>query len=1115
MLAALLGALAAASATASSITSASTADAHSSPPGRRPPPAPPTPVFPGRSWARAAPAEVGLNESKLEAFRAFIGPDSHGVVVRYGRIAYSWGAYTERHDVASAVKPTFAHFLMVALERGFIGSVDDRVMEWEPRLAALNADLGYKDRNITWRHMANQISCYEIEALPGTAFDYNDWQMELFFQTLTLKVFGRGLRGKGKQLSLEEANAELLQGMLAEPIGCEDEPTWLYYGNKSSIGRLGISNRDFARIGLLYLNGGTWAGKRLVSEEHAKLVTSDPVPLSLPRAGEGGTSGAAAEIISGIGTLGSTKQPDNQVPHNGSYSWTWWVNKEQETGKLFRPTAPPDLYGAFGDGRYGPSTMSVLPTQEMVVSWNHAVWNHINVSKENEAFALLMDAVIAPKILTEPRRSRRRFTECEQRLCKDGAPFTVAAGSLHFWRSHPAEWPRRLQLLRQAGFNTVSTYLPWNLLEPQPGEFVDREMHPELDFVAFVREADAAGLLVSIRAGPYITAEHDFGGYPWWLIAHSNESSGENRSSTFRTTAPWFTSLVDRYWDNVIPPLSQLLYSNGGPIVSFQIDDDTSGIGSECNTSMPDCKYFGYLPFLRDGLRKRGIDALITTVGFSANAVTQGVLQTLEDIRSIPYDPKGIASQLDELRQQQTNRPLWVGELYPGHADFVGSQGHYVGDSGNFSASLAYLLQQNVSVTTYMGGGGSNFGTAGSMLFGRNGTVFSKSVTQSYDFDAPVTEAGDPHPQKFAAVRKVLSPRDAEEPVPASLHKTALGRVSMQHTTSLLSLKGEHISVVTAASPQTFEDLGLGFGLVLYTHRSEFAGDVLLNVTAVRDRGSIFLNGELQGTVGSWRPVHPSEQAHRGVDYSDGVANAFSRDVGTQSTFGEGSNAFDPTAVVILRSNVTTPAPQEISILVENLGRPCDYGSLRFGLDVGWRGVRGPVTLQQLNRTRRTLGSGTASKNEPWKMSVINFAELALQNRSSIGTDWSDVCASPVTRSMQRDEIITGGWLPSLYSAEFTVALGPEASAGSFLRIESSEWGSGLVAVNGWALGRFEAASAQRTLYVPRTVLRAGANRILLAETSPPGSNAGNASDGDCRAVSFVKEPELGQPVPL
>ena len=174
---------------------------------------------------------------------------------------------------------------------------------------------------------------------------------ELFYQTLTLKAWGRGLRGKGKTLTLEEANTELLQRTLAEPIGCEDSPTWLYYGNKSSIGRLGISNRDFARIGLLYLSGGKWAGKQLISEQHARLVTSDPLPLSLPRAGEGGTSGAAAEIIPDIGSLGSTKQPDNQASHNGSYSWTWWLNKEQTTGRLFRPTAPSDMFGAFGDGR--------------------------------------------------------------------------------------------------------------------------------------------------------------------------------------------------------------------------------------------------------------------------------------------------------------------------------------------------------------------------------------------------------------------------------------------------------------------------------------------------------------------------------------------------------------------------------------------------------------------------------------------------------------------------------------------------------------------------------------------------------------------------------------------
>ena len=45
-----------------------------------------------------------------------------------------------------------------------------------PRVGLVRTS-GFKDRDITWRHMANQVSCYEIGAKPGTAFDYNDWQM--------------------------------------------------------------------------------------------------------------------------------------------------------------------------------------------------------------------------------------------------------------------------------------------------------------------------------------------------------------------------------------------------------------------------------------------------------------------------------------------------------------------------------------------------------------------------------------------------------------------------------------------------------------------------------------------------------------------------------------------------------------------------------------------------------------------------------------------------------------------------------------------------------------------------------------------------------------------------
>ena len=158
----------------------------------------------------------------------------------------------------------------------------------------------------------------------------------------------------------------------------------------------------------------------------------------------------------------------------------------------------------------------------------------------------------------------RTFEECGTHLCKDGVPFQVISASFHFFRSHPSEWARRLSLIKACGFNTISTYLPWFLLEPFPTQF---STAAGLDVVQFVKEAAAAGLLVSIRAGPYITAEVDFGGYPWWLL----RDTSTNLTTTFRTVDPQWTKLVSRFWDRFIPPLAQQQYENGGPVISFQV----------------------------------------------------------------------------------------------------------------------------------------------------------------------------------------------------------------------------------------------------------------------------------------------------------------------------------------------------------------------------------------------------------------------------------------------------------------------------------------------------------------------------------------------------------------
>lgn len=309
-------------------------------------------VYPKETWEMRDPAQVGLDEAKLKEIAEFAG--GQGCVVRHGYLAFTWGDYTKRQDVASAAKPWYSHFVFKALEDGRIESLDEKITRWEPRLTELNEDLGYKDRAITWRHMANQISCYGISDLPGKAFDYNDWQMALLFDTLFLKVYGA---------TLDNVDEKVFHAMLTDILQCEDNPSFLAFGKKDRAGRVRVSTRDFARFGLLYLRKGNWNGKQLVSKEHADMAVTSSLPNSIARA-----SGKAAEMIPGQRSIGSTRIPDNQCDHIGSYSWLWWTNGIDREGKRHWPNAPTDAYGAFGHG--GPRAMVVIPSLDLIISWN-------------------------------------------------------------------------------------------------------------------------------------------------------------------------------------------------------------------------------------------------------------------------------------------------------------------------------------------------------------------------------------------------------------------------------------------------------------------------------------------------------------------------------------------------------------------------------------------------------------------------------------------------------------------------------------------------------------------------------------------------------------------------
>ncbi len=335
-------------------------------------------VYPGKTWATKTPAEMGLNTEGLKEFSRFVG--GRGCVVRHGFMVCTWGDVGRRADVASAAKPLYSHFLFKAVEDGRIEGLDEKVVRWESRLGKINSAIGHKDRDIAWRHMANQTSCYQLLEEPGTAYAYNDWQMALFWDTLFLKVYGA---------TYDTVDERVFRPLLTDDLQCEDNPTMMAFGTGNRPGRVGISVRDFARFGLLYLRKGNWSGKQLISEKHAVMAVTSPLPNSVPRAGS-----KAAEMISGQRSVGSRSKPDNQTDHFGSYSWLWWVNGVDRDGTRMWPNAPEDTYGAFGHG--GPRAMWVMPGLDIVVSYNDANmrrWNSGTDSPTNQAMKLLVQSV--------------------------------------------------------------------------------------------------------------------------------------------------------------------------------------------------------------------------------------------------------------------------------------------------------------------------------------------------------------------------------------------------------------------------------------------------------------------------------------------------------------------------------------------------------------------------------------------------------------------------------------------------------------------------------------------------------------------------------------------------
>lgn len=308
----------------------------------------PVPV-PGEDWEWMAPDSAGFNQDRLLGFSDWLG--GSGCIVYEGHMIHAWGDYTTPWDIASTAKPIYKHLVLVALQEGLIGSLDDRLTDFLPELMDLNAHLEFKDREMTWRHLLTQTSGYGLAERPGDAFAYNDVQTGLLVHALVRRVYACGYTG---------ADAGLLEDRLGRWLGFQDEPTMRH--PRSLPGRIRMSPRDLARFGHLYMNRGKWGRERLVERHHVDLTLKSPMSRDFPV-----TGGKLAERLSQAGSIGGSQ---NMGHHMGYLSHFWWLNRRTIDDQLLFPDAPACTFSALG--HEGRTALVVMPGLRLVVVWADA-----------------------------------------------------------------------------------------------------------------------------------------------------------------------------------------------------------------------------------------------------------------------------------------------------------------------------------------------------------------------------------------------------------------------------------------------------------------------------------------------------------------------------------------------------------------------------------------------------------------------------------------------------------------------------------------------------------------------------------------------------------------------
>lgn len=409
----------------------------------------------------------------------------------------------------------------------------------------------------------------------------------------------------------------------------------------------------------------------------------------------------------------------------------------------------------------------------------------LSTSIKTLAFASLL-ALAPAQMMAAPKGGT--FTTGDKTFLLNGKPFVVKAAELHYPRIPRAYWEHRIKMCKALGMNTVCLYVFWNIHEQEEGKF---DFTGNNDVAAFCRLAQKNGMYVIVRPGPYVCAEWEMGGLPWWLL--------KKKDIRLREQDPYFMQRVEIFEKEVGKQLAPLTIQNGGPIIMVQVENEYGSYGKD----KP------YVSAIRDIVRKSGFDKVsLFQCDWSSNFLNNG----LDDLTWTMNFGTGanIDQQFKRLGEVRPNAPKMCSEFWSGWFDKWGAR-HETRPAKDMVEGMDEMLSKGISFSLYMTHGGTSFGH----WAGANSPGFQPDVT-SYDYDAPINEYGHTTP-KYFELREMMAKHNDGKKLPA-VPKAPMPLVSVPtfKFTEYKPLIYGYTKKTVEQAPKTFEEYDMGWGTMAY-----------------------------------------------------------------------------------------------------------------------------------------------------------------------------------------------------------------------------------------------------------------------------------------------------------